>query len=157
MQRSELLIPPSTASSSSLCPLSFSIASRIAFVWKHVASNVALAMWPLWVCAVMPKMVPFASSIQYGAKRPLNAVTKTQPPLSSTEEATSLTLALSRKKPRLFIRNLTEDPATAMEPSRAYTGGIFWLRKSYATVARRPWLEMTGVSPTLYNRKHPVP
>ena len=54
MQRSELLIPPSTASSVSLCLLSFSIASRIAFVWKQVASRVALATWPRCVYAVIP-------------------------------------------------------------------------------------------------------
>lgn len=47
--RSELLMPPSTASSDRACPLSFSIASRIALVWKHVASRVARAMWPFWV------------------------------------------------------------------------------------------------------------
>ena len=44
MQRSELVIPPSTASSANLWPLSFSIAFKIALVWKQVASIVALAM-----------------------------------------------------------------------------------------------------------------
>lgn len=84
MHTSLLLIPPSTANSFSLWPESFSIASKIAFVWKHVASNVALAICPCFVCAVIPNMVPLAESIQYGANRPLNAVTKTTPPLSST-------------------------------------------------------------------------
>jgi hypothetical protein len=54
MQRSELLIPPSTANSVSLCLLSFSMASSMALVWKHVASSVALATWPRFVYAVMP-------------------------------------------------------------------------------------------------------
>lgn len=44
MQMFELLIPPSTAKSDRACPLSFSMASRIAFVWKQVASRVARAM-----------------------------------------------------------------------------------------------------------------
>ena len=72
MHMSLLLIPPSTASSLSLWPESFSIASRMAFVWKHVASSVARAMWPCFVCAVMPNIVPLAESIQYGAKSPVN-------------------------------------------------------------------------------------
>jgi hypothetical protein len=46
MQRSELVIPPSTASSARGFPLSFSMASRIALVWKQVASRVARATWP---------------------------------------------------------------------------------------------------------------
>lgn len=46
MQISELLIPPSTASSVSLCPLSISMASRMALVWKQAASMVARAMCP---------------------------------------------------------------------------------------------------------------
>lgn len=53
-----------------------------------------------------------------------------------------------------YIRNLTPDPATAMLPSRAYTG---LPSKLYATVARSPWVDITGFSPTLYNRKQPVP
>ena len=51
---SELLIPPSTANSDNLCPLSFSMASRIALVWKQAASMVARAMCPRWVCCVIP-------------------------------------------------------------------------------------------------------
>ena len=54
MIKSELLIPPSTASSVKVCPLSFCIASRMALVWKQVASSVALATWPRLVYAVMP-------------------------------------------------------------------------------------------------------
>jgi hypothetical protein len=54
MARSELLIPPSTANSDSAWPLSFSIASRMALVWKQVASSVALAMWPFLVYCVIP-------------------------------------------------------------------------------------------------------
>lgn len=105
MQRSEFVIPPSTASSASALPLSFDMASRIALVWKHVASRVALAMCPFCVYAVMPtfqcqliwstglgtggnlQMVPRASSIQYGANNPLNAVTNVHPPLSGTVSA----------------------------------------------------------------------
>lgn len=44
MQMSELLIPPSTANSVSLWPLSISMASRMALVWKQAASIVARAM-----------------------------------------------------------------------------------------------------------------
>jgi hypothetical protein len=29
--------------------------------------------------------------------------------------------------------------------------------KSYATVVRRPWVEMTGLLPVLYKIKEPVP
>lgn len=54
MQISELLMPPSTARLLSLCPLSFSMASKMALVWKQVASSVARAMCPRWVCWVMP-------------------------------------------------------------------------------------------------------
>lgn len=54
IQREELDIPPSTLSCLSLCPLSFSMASRIAFVWKQTASRVARAMWPRSVWCVMP-------------------------------------------------------------------------------------------------------
>ena len=57
MHRSELLMPPSTASSLRAWLLSFSMASRIALVWKHVASNVALAMCPLSVWAVIPTTI----------------------------------------------------------------------------------------------------
>lgn len=92
MHRFEFDMPPSTASMLSLWPLSFSIASRMAFVWKQVASRVALAIWPRSVNCVIPKMVPLASSIQYGAKSPEKAVTKTQPPLSCTLAARSLIL-----------------------------------------------------------------
>lgn len=46
IQRSELLMPPSTASSDNFCLESFSMASRMALVWKHVASRVARAIWP---------------------------------------------------------------------------------------------------------------
>lgn len=49
MMRSELHMPPSTASSVSFWPLSFSMESRIARVWKQVASSVARAMWPFCV------------------------------------------------------------------------------------------------------------
>lgn len=49
MMRSELHMPPSTASSVRALPLSFSIDLRMALVWKHVASSVARAMWPRWV------------------------------------------------------------------------------------------------------------
>jgi hypothetical protein len=49
MQRSEFVIPPSTASSASGLPLSLAMASRMAFVWKQVASSVARATWPFWV------------------------------------------------------------------------------------------------------------
>ena len=94
----------------------------MAFVWKQVASSVALAICPCFVCAVMPNIVPLAESIQYGANRPLNAVTKTTPPLSGTVCAKVDILWDSCAKPRLSIRNLTEEPATAIEPSRAYTG-----------------------------------
>lgn len=59
-------------------------------------------------------------------------------------------------RPRLFWRNVTPDPPTAMLPSSAYTG-LRPLPKSYATVASRPFLEMTGSVPTLYRRKQPVP
>lgn len=62
--RSEVHMPPSTASSVRACLLSFSMASRIAFVWKQVASRVARAMWPCWVYAVIPNIVPRASSHQ---------------------------------------------------------------------------------------------
>lgn len=54
MQMSELLIPPSTARACKAVPLSFSIASRIAFVWKQVASMVARAMCSLRVNWVIP-------------------------------------------------------------------------------------------------------
>jgi len=54
MQRSEFVIPPSTASSASGLPLSLAIASRMALVWKQVASSVARATWPFCVYAVMP-------------------------------------------------------------------------------------------------------
>lgn len=49
MQRSEFVIPPSTANSARGLPLSLAIASRMALVWKQVASSVARATWPFWV------------------------------------------------------------------------------------------------------------
>jgi hypothetical protein len=66
--------------------------------------------------------VPLASSIQYGAKSPLKAVTKTTPPLSGTDSASEVISLDVPAKPRLFMRNFTPAPATAMLPSRAYTG-----------------------------------
>ena len=60
-----------------------------------------------------------ASSIQYGANSPLKAVTKTTPPLSGTDSANDVISLDSLTKPRLFMRNLTPAPATAMLPSRA--------------------------------------
>lgn len=104
MHTSELLMPPSTASVCSAVPLSFSIAWRIAFVWKQVASIVALAICSFVVYCVIPtsrksvtstehlqrvnsQMVPLASSTQYGANSPENAVTKTTPPLSGVKLA----------------------------------------------------------------------
>lgn len=45
MVKSELHMPPSTASSSNALPLSLCMASRMAFVWKQVASRVARATW----------------------------------------------------------------------------------------------------------------
>jgi hypothetical protein len=49
MHKSELLIPPSTASRRSACPLSFSMASRMALVWKQAASKAARAICPFCV------------------------------------------------------------------------------------------------------------
>ena len=57
-------------------------------------------------------------------------------------------------KPKFSCRNLTLEPATAMLPSK----GVFGLAiKSYATVVSNPWVDITGLSPTLYSKKHPVP
>lgn len=91
------------------------------------------------------QIVPRASSIQYGANNPLKAVTNTQPPLSSTVSANSLTFALESIKPRLFCRNLTLEPATPILPSNAYCGTP---SKSYATVESKPCFEITGLEPT---------
>ena len=49
---------PSTFNVSSFTPLSFSITSKTALVWKQTASRVALAMWAEVVYAVKPMMVP---------------------------------------------------------------------------------------------------
>jgi hypothetical protein len=54
-------MPPSTANSVRLLPLSIAMASRIAFVWKQAASMVARAMCPFCVCAVIPPM--YVSSV----------------------------------------------------------------------------------------------
>lgn len=54
MHMSELLKPPSTAKLDSFFPLSRSIASKMAFVWKQTASIVARAMCPFCVCCVIP-------------------------------------------------------------------------------------------------------
>lgn len=64
-------------------------------------------------------IVPWASSIQYGANSPENAVTNTRPPLSSTVPASSVIFSLWCPKPIFDIRNLTPLPATAMDPSSA--------------------------------------
>jgi hypothetical protein len=68
--------PPSTLRVSSLTPDSDSMTSRTARVWKHTASSVARAMCAEVVYDVRPMMVPVASRSQYGARRPLKAVTK---------------------------------------------------------------------------------
>jgi hypothetical protein len=52
--------------------------------------------------ACITKIVPRASSIQYGAKRSLNAVTNGQPPLFSTISASTLISLDEPMKPRLF-------------------------------------------------------
>lgn len=49
-------MPPSTHNSDSVLPLSFSMASKMALVWKQVASKVARAMCPFLVYWVMPTM-----------------------------------------------------------------------------------------------------
>lgn len=103
----------------------------------------------------MPKMVPRASSYQYGAYRPLKAVTKTQPPLSGTVSASALILLLDGMNFQLSTRNFTLDPPTAMLPSNAYIrlSGP----KSNATVVSRPCVESAGWLPMLQSRKQPVP
>uniref|UniRef100_A0A8W7PH66 Uncharacterized protein n=1 Tax=Anopheles coluzzii TaxID=1518534 RepID=A0A8W7PH66_ANOCL len=79
-------------------------------------------MCPRCVSSVMPQMTPRASGSQYGAYSPLNAGTKYTSPLFSTSsaadsdsEAPPIRFRLSRNQPRAA-------PATATEPSSAYTG-----------------------------------
>ena len=52
--------PPSTFSSESFTPASFSIAPTMSIVWKAMPSRAARAMWAAVVPRVMPQMVPWA-------------------------------------------------------------------------------------------------
>ena len=66
---------------------------------------------------VSPQITPRASGRQCGAKRPENAGTITQPPLSGTLAASASISAAVPIMPRLSRSHCTSAPATATEPS----------------------------------------
>ena len=70
----------------------------------------------------IPMMRPPAPGSQYGARRPENAVTKYTPPLLGTDDARVLTSAAVVTRAIESRSHLMALPATAIEPSRAYTG-----------------------------------
>ena len=76
MRVSLTVAPPSTFSTASRTPESFTIASSTARVWKQIASSVARARCAFVLNRESPTIAPRASERQYGANNPENAGTK---------------------------------------------------------------------------------
>ena len=91
---------------------------------------------------------PRASLRQYGAYRPENAGTKYTSPVDDTPAAAVSASLISFKIFKLFLSHFNALPATATEPSRAYTVGAF-LPILYATVVSKPCVECTRCKQTI--------
>ena len=76
MRSSFAVAPPSTRSSVSVRPASFSMATRTSALWKAIDSRTARARWPPVEPRVSPKMAPRAYASQCGAPSPAKAGTK---------------------------------------------------------------------------------
>ena len=69
---------------------------------------------------MIPIIIPRASVLQWGAKRPLKAGTKAKPPELSTEEASWSVSLMDSSRPT-DLSQFRADPATAIEPLRRVT------------------------------------